>query len=86
MGSVLLLLFSDTILSEMLLLFPLLIKVPLFPFLYWLPDVHAEANTSISMFLAALLLKIGIFGIMYYILLSFFMVFLLMYYTFFCMG
>lgn len=38
------------------------IKVPLFPFHTWLPDAHVEAPTLGSVFLAALLLKIGAYG------------------------
>ena len=40
-----------------------LIKIPSVPFHTWLPDAHVEAPTPISMMLAALLLKIGGFGI-----------------------
>jgi NADH-quinone oxidoreductase subunit M len=40
-----------------------LIKIPSVPFHTWLPDAHVEAPTPISMVLAALLLKIGGFGI-----------------------
>ena len=49
--SSLLLSFSDNILSELLSLYPLPIKVPLFPYLYRSPEIHGEANTSISMFM-----------------------------------
>jgi len=40
------------------------IKVPLFPFHTWLPDAHVEAPTAISVILAAVLLKMGTYGIM----------------------
>lgn len=39
------------------------IKLPSFPFHTWLPDAHVEAPTPISMILAALLLKMGSYGL-----------------------
>jgi len=41
-----------------------LIKVPLFPFHTWLPDAHVQAPTAGSVILAALLLKMGIYGLL----------------------
>ncbi|MBI5561607.1 MAG: NADH-quinone oxidoreductase subunit M [Deltaproteobacteria bacterium] len=38
------------------------IKVPVFPFHTWLPDAHVEAPTAGSVILAAVLLKMGIYG------------------------
>ena len=40
------------------------IKLPSFPFHTWLPDAHVEAPTPISVLLAALLLKVGAYGIL----------------------
>ncbi len=40
------------------------IKVPVFPFHTWLPDAHVEAPTAISVILAGILLKLGIYGIL----------------------
>jgi NADH-quinone oxidoreductase subunit M len=38
------------------------IKVPMFPFHTWLPDAHVEAPTAGSVILAAVLLKMGVYG------------------------
>ena len=38
------------------------IKVPMVPFHTWLPDAHVEAPTAGSVILAAVLLKMGIYG------------------------
>jgi len=40
------------------------IKVPVFPFHTWLPDAHVEAPTPISVILAGILLKMGVYGIL----------------------
>ena len=39
------------------------IKVPVFPFHTWLPLAHVEAPTAISVLLAGILLKLGVYGI-----------------------
>jgi len=57
---------------SLVIIIPFFIKIPTFPFLYWLPEVHCESNTSISLFLAGLLLKLSIYGILRFILSSFF--------------
>jgi NADH-quinone oxidoreductase subunit M len=39
------------------------VKVPLFPLHTWLPDAHTEAPTAGSVLLAAVLLKVGAYGL-----------------------
>jgi NADH-quinone oxidoreductase subunit M len=39
------------------------VKVPMFPFHTWLPEVHVEAPTAGSVILSGVLLKLGLYGI-----------------------
>lgn len=39
------------------------VKIPIMPFHTWLPDAHCDAPTPVSMILAAILLKMGVYGL-----------------------
>ena len=44
------------------LFFAFCVKIPVFPFHAWLPEAHVEAPTAGSVLLAGILLKLGVFG------------------------
>nr|QNJ34126.1 NADH dehydrogenase subunit 4 [Dipylidium caninum] len=46
-----------------LLSFVFFTKVPLFPFHTWLPMVHAEATSMVSIFLSGYIMKLGLLGV-----------------------
>jgi len=49
--SLLIFILSDWLLCSLLIVIPFYIKIPCFPWFYWLPEVHCEVNSSISLFL-----------------------------------
>lgn len=51
------------VLISVLLLIGFAVKMPIVPLHTWLPDAHVDAPTPVSMILAAILLKMGAFGI-----------------------
>ena len=53
--------------------FAFAIKIPMYPFHIWLPEAHVEAPTAGSIFLAAVLLKLGFYGFYRFLLPCFFM-------------
>jgi len=46
------------------------VKFPLWPFHSWLPEVHVEATTEISVLLASFVLKVGFFGMYKFLILN----------------
>lgn len=56
--------FSARSWAFLFLFFGFAIKLPMVPLHTWLPDAHVEASTPVSVILAALLLKIGAYGML----------------------
>nr|QEG98422.1 NADH dehydrogenase subunit 4 [Trypanosoma brucei brucei] len=47
------------------------IKYPIWPFHVWLPEMHVEVNTEMSVLLASIVLKIGFFGVYKFLFIAF---------------
>jgi len=62
---------SSNLIMSSLIIIPFFIKIPTFPFIYWLPEVHSESNTSISVTLAGILLKISLYGLLRFVVSSY---------------
>ena len=71
LASLIMIIPNFTPLLSLFIIIPFFIKIPTFPFIVWLPEVHCESSTSIPLFLAGLLLKLSIYGILRFILSSF---------------
>lgn len=50
-------------LAGLLILLGFGVKIPIFPFFFWLTKTHVEAITSFSIFLSGFLVKLAVFGV-----------------------
>lgn len=62
--------FKIRFLINFLLIFAFMIKLPLFIIHFWLPQAHVQAPVSGSIILAGVILKVGIYGIIRFIIIN----------------
>ena len=55
------------ILAFLMFMVAFAIKIPLFPFHTWLPDAYTEAPTSTTFVLSAIMAKIGVYGVIRFV-------------------
>jgi NADH-quinone oxidoreductase subunit M len=55
------------ILAFLMFMVAFAIKIPLFPFHTWLPDAYTEAPTSATFVLSAIMAKIGVYGVIRFV-------------------
>lgn len=46
---------------------PFAIKIPVYPMHYWLPEMHCEVNTSLSIILAGIIIKYALQGVIIFL-------------------
>lgn len=66
--------FNTQIILFLFFLLGFAVKIPIFPFYSWLPEAHVEANTSVSILLAAIFLKVATYALLKIIIFNFFLV------------
>jgi NADH-quinone oxidoreductase subunit M len=55
------------VLAFLMFMIAFAIKIPLFPFHTWLPDAYTEAPTSTTFVLSAIMAKIGVYGVIRFV-------------------
>lgn len=55
--------FNYSFLIQTLLFFGFGIKIPVWPFSFWITKTHVEVNTSFSIFLSGILVKVALIGL-----------------------
>lgn len=58
---------GSAVLAFIMFMIAFAIKIPLFPFHTWLPDAYTEAPTSTTFVLSAIMAKIGVYGVIRFV-------------------